>query len=566
MFSQKYKPTTQKSLFHKDVVNNIRKWIQNIEYKFETIKDVKQIIFLNGPVGCGKSVTVECLFKAYNLINVDSDNLRNADKINDALQQIINFNGITLANIDKWNHKNKKDKNNIVFIDNIELCERGIESFINLIYTRNINVPIILICNTAKYKDIFSSYKNCTFVDFKHPSLLEMSKLIIDINKEECLNLEKDMIKQIIEKSQNDIRQILFILEQWNISKTSKTSFSKFIDTIDFKYTDEDLSKKMDYIFKSKNKFDFNKAYNKFLCEPHVISNNIFQNYVNITLDSKSRVSETNKMSDKDDLDILNNMVKVMDNISYSNIIHNEIYEHQQWQLYDEYINSSCIIPTYYLQKNNEIIFKELDINHRINFNSFKDISYNFINSYNEVKNICKKNTYYSKFHINDGNINANSIFYPLNCFYIVNILLDNMKIVNIYFDTNKRGKNTTKKEKLELYNNMNDIEVKNALDKIFQIIYDYKLFEIDIDNLDKLKKDDSEIIKKNFQKINLRVLKRLLNIFTFNDNNKIFKSNIEASLQYKILEYFINKSNYNVSTINTVDEMTIDLDKIWGF
>lgn len=566
MFSQKYKPTTQKSLFHKDVVNNIRKWIQNIEYKFETIKDVKQIIFLNGPVGCGKSVTVECLFKAYNLINVDSDNLRNADKINDALQQIINFNGITLANIDKWNHKNKKDKNNIVFIDNIELCERGIESFINLIYTRNINVPIILICNTAKYKDIFSSYKNCTFVDFKHPSLLEMSKLIIDINKEECLNLEKDTIKQIIEKSQNDIRQILFILEQWNISKTSKTSFSKFINTIDFKYTDEDLSKKMDYIFKSKNKFDFNKAYNKFLCEPHVISNNIFQNYVNITLDSKSRVSETNKTSDKDDLDILNNMVKVMDNISYSNIIHNEIYEHQQWQLYDEYINSSCIIPTYYLQKNNEIIFKELDINYRINFNSFKDISYNFINSYNEVKNICKKNTYYSKFHINDCNINANSIFYPLNCFYIVNILLDNMKIVNIYFDTNKRGKNTTKKEKLELYNNMNDIKVKNALDKIFQIIYDYKLFEIDIDNLDKLKKDDSEIIKKNFQKINLRVLKRLLNIFTFNDNNKIFKSNIEASLQYKILEYFINKSNYNVSTINTVDEMTIDLDKIWGF
>ena len=567
MFSQKYKPTTQKSLFHKDVVNNIRKWIQNIEYKYETIKDVKQILFLNGPVGCGKSVTIECLFKAYNLINVDSDNLRNADKINDALQQIINFNGITLANIDKWNHKNKKDKNNIVFIDNIELCERGIESFINLIYTRNINVPIILICNTTKYKDIFSSYKNCTFIDFKHPSLLEMSKLIIDINKEERLNLEKDMIKQIIEKSQNDIRQIIFILEQWNISKASKISFVKFIDTIDIKYTDEDLSKKMEYIFKSKGKFDFNKAYNKFLCEPHVISNNIFQNYVNITLDSKLRVSETNKTSDKDDLDILNNMVKVTDNISYSNIIHNEIYEHQQWQLYDEYINSSCIIPTYYLQKNNEIIFKELDMNYRLNFNSFKDISYNFINSYNEVKNICKKNTYYSKFHINDGNINANSIFYPLNCFYIVNILLDNMKILNIYFDKNKKGKNTTKKEKLELYNNMNDIEVINALDKIFQIIYDYKLFEIDIDNLDKLKKDGDEIIKKNFQKINLRVLKRLLNIFTFDDNNKIFKSNIETSLQYKILEYLINQSNYNkVPIVNTVDDMTIDLDKIWGF
>jgi len=126
MFSVKYKPTTQKLLFHKDIVNHIRKWIQTIEYKYETTKNVKEILFLNGPVGCGKSVTVECLFKGYNLINIDSDNLRNNDRLNETLQQIVSFSSITLANIDKWNHKNKQDKNNIVFIDNIELCDRGI--------------------------------------------------------------------------------------------------------------------------------------------------------------------------------------------------------------------------------------------------------------------------------------------------------------------------------------------------------------------------------------------------------------------------------------------------------
>lgn len=560
MFSQKYKPTTQKSLFHKDIVNHIRKWIQTIEYKYETTKDVKQILFLNGPVGCGKSVTVECLFKGYNLINIDSDNLRNNDKVSEALQQVIDFSSITLANIDKWNHKNKRDKNNIVFIDNIELCERGIESFVNLIYTRNINVPIILICNTAKYKDIFSSYKNCTFIDFKNVSLLEISKLINDIDKEEQLNLEKNMVKQIIEKSQNDIRQILFILEQWNISKQSKISFTKFIESIDIKYTDEDLSKKMEYIFKPNDKFNIDKLHSKFSCEPHLISNTIFQNYANITLDY---ISQTTTISENDELDILDNMVNVIDNISFSNIIHSEIYENQQWQLYDEYIHQSCIIPTYYLHKNNENIFKKKDINCKVNFNSFKDISYNFINSYNEVKNVCKKNTYNR-----DGIIkNLNVILEPQNCFYIVDILLNNMKILNNYFDTNKKGKNTTKKEKLELYNNINDPIVKSALDKIFQIIYDYKLFEIDIDDFYKLKKGDEEIIKKYFQKINLRVLKRLLNIFTFSDNNKIFKSNIETSLQYKILEYLINNvSNNKVSVLNTVEEMTVDLDKIWGF
>jgi DNA polymerase III delta prime subunit len=562
MFSQKYKPTTQKSLFHKDIVNHIRKWIQIIEHKYETTKDVKQILFLNGPVGCGKSVTVECLFKGYNLINIDSDNLRNNDKVSEALQQIIDFSSITLANIDKWNHKNKRDKNNIVFIDNIELCERGIESFVNLIYTSNINVPIILICNTTKYKDIFSSYKNCTFIDFKNVSLLEISKLINDINKEEELNLQKDMIKQIIEKSQNDIRQILFILEQWNISKRSNISFTRFIESIDIKYTDEDLSKKMEYIFKPNDKFSVDKLHNRFSCEPHLISNTIFQNYANITLDYISQTTTT--ISDNDELDILNNMVNVIDNISCSNIIHNEIYENQQWELYNEYIHQSCIIPTYYLHKNNENIFKKKDINCKVNFNSFKDISYNFINSYNEVKNICKKNTYNNRDGINK---NLNVVLEPQNCFYIVDILLNNMKILNNYFDTNKKGKNTTKKEKLELYNNISDPIVKSALDKIFQIIYDYKLFEIDIDDFYKLKKGNEEIIKKSFQKINLRVLKRLLNIFTFSDNNKIFKSNIETSLQYKILEYLINNvSNNKVLVANTVEEMTIDLDKIWGF
>lgn len=564
MYSVKYKPTTQKLLFHKDIVNHIRKWIQLIEYKYEKIKNVKEILFLNGPVGCGKSVTVECLFKGYNLINIDSDNLRNNDRLNETLQQIVSFNSITLANIDKWNHKNKQGKNNIVFIDNIELCDRGIETFVSLVYARNINVPIILICNTTKYKDIFSSYKNCTFIDFKNVSLLELSKLISEINKTECLNLEKDMIKKIIDKSQYDIRQILFILEQWNISKGTSVLFSNFLGSIDIKYTDEDLSKKMEYIFKSNNEFNIAKLHNKFSCEPHIISNTIYQNYANITLD---HISQTTEISKKDDLDILINMEKVIDNISYSNIIHNDVYEHQRWELYNEYIHQSCIIPTYYLQQTNKTIFNNIETNYKIKFNLFKDFSYNFINSYNEVKNICKKNIYSDKFNLNKINTYFNCIFDSNNCFYIVDILLKNMIIVNKYFDTNKKGKNTTKKEKIELYNNINDSNIKTALDKIFQIIYDYKLFEIDMDDFYKLKNED-DILNKNFQKINLRVLKRLLNIFTFSDNNKIFKSNIETSLQYKILKYLIDNTDNStkVSLVNSVEEMTIDLDKIWGF
>ena len=76
MIAERYKPTTQKSLFHKDIVNHIRKWIKMIEDYADDSRSVKQILFLYGPIGCSKTVTVECLFKGYNLINVDSDNIR----------------------------------------------------------------------------------------------------------------------------------------------------------------------------------------------------------------------------------------------------------------------------------------------------------------------------------------------------------------------------------------------------------------------------------------------------------------------------------------------------------
>ena len=186
MIAAKYKPTTQKALFHKDVVNHIKKWIRMIEKDAKEDLDVKHILFIHGPIGSSKTVTVECLFKGYNLIDIDSDHLRSAEKITETISGIVGFREVTLANIEKWNHKNRKDKSNILFVDNLELCDRGIENFIETLYNKyNINIPVILVCNSSKYKEIFINYQNCTFLEFKRPSLLELTKLSNEICKNE---------------------------------------------------------------------------------------------------------------------------------------------------------------------------------------------------------------------------------------------------------------------------------------------------------------------------------------------------------------------------------------------
>ena len=579
MIIQKYKPTTQKSLFHKDIVNHIRKWIKMIEDYADDSKSVKQILFLHGPIGCSKTVTIECLFKGYNLIEIDSDNIRSTDKIVETINGIVGFRDLTLANIEKWNHKNRREKSNVLFIDNLELCDRGIENFTETLYNKqNINIPIVLACNSSKYKDIFVNYQNCTFLEFKRPSLLELTKLSNEICKNENLGLTKDQIRSIIDKSEFDIRQLLYLLEQWSIGKTLGNEFQTFLDSIQVKHTDKDLSEKLEFLANNKRKFNVSDIHILGSSEPIVISNSIYQNYISVPLDVT--------LSKTDNIKLLENYSKIMESISVSNVIHTEIYENQNWNLYNDYVTHSTVAPSYYLKKNNQIIYEsyfsdKMDIdedsqskewNDKFEFAPYKDISYNFLNSYEEVKKIVYSNIHsriLNPSHTGKSNIHIHTLFDPQSCFILVDLLLTCMDHLNEYFNKNKRGKNTTKREKLDLCKNINTDQAKISLDILVNNIYEYKLFEIDTDDflINKSKYTNDEIIQQNINKIDLRVFKRLLNIFTMSDRHKTFRSNIETSLQYKILERLVNdykdepaKLSFNINNI-----LTEELDKIWN-
>ena len=610
LITQKYKPKTQKALFHKDLVNHIRKWIKMIEDSADRNESVRQILFLYGPIGCSKTVTVECLFKSYNLYNVDSDNLRSSDKIDEIIQSTVGFRAVTLANIDKWNHKNKRDRSNIIFIDNLELCDRGIESFIDTLHNKhNTDIPVILVSNSIKHKDIFANYSNCTFLEFRRPSLLDLTKLANEIVTGEDLKLSREQILRLIERSESDVRQLLFLLDQWSVGKSMNHNFDNFIESIQIKYTDKDLSERLEYVFNHKRKFHVGDLFLTGSIEPQVLSNGIYQNYLNTPPNTDLTVTEQ--------IDLLKNYSNVADQLSYANIIHNEIYENQNWNLYNDYTFYSTVMPSYYIKHNDEILYNnfikantqnkveleqveleqveleqveleqvELEqdkilsnmkiiewVNRAYEFTPFKDISYNFLNSYQEVKRITSNNMYCKVLNpiTYSGVFGKDTLADSESLFTIVDILLKCIQNLNVYFNTNKRGKNTTKKEKLDLCDNIGTDPVKASLDFLVNTIYRYKLFEIDTDdfimNYQKYKDDKS--IKTDVNKIDLRVFKRILNIFTMDEKHKLFKSHIETSVQYKILqrlvqEYTDTQPERVSKNINTI--LTEDLDKIWNF
>jgi hypothetical protein len=561
MIAAKYKPTVQKDLFHKDVVNHIKKWIKIIEKDGKNNLDVKRVLFIHGPIGSSKTVTVECLFKSYNLIDVDVNSLSP-----ELLQCIVGFNEMTLSNVDKWNLKTNKEKSNIVLVDNLELCDKNIEIFIDLIHNKhNINVPVILISNNTKYKDVFANNNNCTFVEFKKPSLLELTKFVIEINKPEGLNLTRENIRLLVNKSEFDIRQLLFLIDQWILTQKTRFTFSDFMNSISVKNRDMDLSEKMYILFNKDNQYNFRDYFVLASSDPQGLSNSIYQNYITnstFTEDFDKRqgtsVANNTSPSSSENLNLLQNYSNIMDSISYSNIVQNEIYENQHWTLYDDYICNSTVMPSYYIKEISQIGKAN---EYELMLTPFKDISYNFINSYEEVKRITTCNLYSKSLQTHDNKQNL-AIFNSSSCFLIVQVFINCITKLNRYFDKNKRGKNTTKQEKLDLCNNMNKDDIK-WLDILVGSIYYYKLFTINeqdfILNIDKYKNDNY------IQKVDLSIFKRFLNIFTMDDSHKIFKSNVEMSIQYKLLQVLIVDNTKEKVVKQKTENMVMELSDIWN-
>jgi hypothetical protein len=611
----KYSPNTQKELFHKDICAHIRKWIVNLNN--DDILDKKKILFIYGPIGCGKSATIDILFKGFSLILIDSNELR-LEKSSGIINSIVGFNDITLSNIEKWNHSNKKQKQNIVLIDNIELCEKNIVSFIDNIHNKyKINVPIVLICNNQKYKDLFLMNKNQTFIEFSKPSLLELTKLIININEIEKLKLTKSQIIKLIEISLYDIRQIFYLLEQWKINPHN---FDTFLEIAGTKHTDIDLSDKLIYLTDNYKTFDLNYSFLLSASEPSVISNGIFQNYIDIIQFYKEKESENEQEIKEKPIEHdsgLETSLNILDNISNSNIFYSKIMEEQYWELYEDYTMYSCVIPSYYIKNisnyTNSLNEKEL----YYKMNSFKDVSYNYMNSFEEVKKISFENFISNK--INYSNIKHTDFFTGSFEFfyYFINMCITNIKIINNYFESNKKGKNTSKNEKIDLCKNITGKE-KETLDSLVQNIYDYKIFEVSIDdillnkkkylqktskkekdnnekdNTEKNKKENKnekdnnekdkntikkskkekyekfgeELIIEDVDKIDLRVFKRLLNIFTFFESSKVLKSHVEMAIKYKLFHLLLNEidEKNTIYKQNDIDSLIVELSDILNF
>jgi hypothetical protein len=566
-----YKPQNQKSLFNQTCVSEIKKFIKEL-----TSQNHKKILFLNGPTGCGKKVTMSILFKNYNLIHIDADNIRFLENISDIINGISSFGSQNLSQFEK--KPTKSHIGNILVLNNIQHCEKTLLPFLDTLYIKyNRNIPIILVCNKQQIRQRFKSEFSTTFIDFLQPTNEELKELINMVNVSHKLKLSKESIQKIIETSMYDIHQVFHILEYLQLNKhpdvvractrqdpdVVRACTSQGVnDDINIitnlqKDHDVDLHNKMEYLFDFTKEFNFQKVDELTQADSSVISNTIFQNYTKLINEFNNTVPDLVRVRDMEMLaDISNSLCNDLNDVVF------DLQNHSDTINYNSYYNIiNCVEPIYKLHENKRNVHLLEENVHSVKnekqivIENFKNYNYNNINSFEELKTL----TFNSSNNIHgdkDGNKilflhhNKNDLWILINTFTQV--------IINI----NKTLE--TKKRNIKLEENINIIKKdKNALEQVTLIvdtIWDYTLFETN-ENINKIKYNLDEIT------IDIKIFKKYINIFTFQNNSKVMKLSTENVIKHFLKEKIVHLQNERIGNnkMSEIDKLTYDLSDIWS-
>jgi dephospho-CoA kinase len=318
---------TQKNLLNKTAVSQIKILLQKAASE-------RNVIYIHGPVGSGKTTAIQVLCKSYDVLKIDPDSIRKAETSQVLLKDIINSCGI-MSWAEILSKGQKKSKKKIVVIDGIDLCEKTIKPFLEAIPEQVIRELQIILISPDPPLRFISSLSFVTTVQFIHPTKEEL----IDLTKLRNPKLSNEQIEEMIQKSEFDVRQLLTFIDNRLPSNDSKIK-------------DYDLEEKTLGIMEPNRPLD--KAFLLAGSEPTVLTWSIFNNYLSQNdLQSKlekmsvaDSVEESQTGSDLQqatDKTCLKNFEKIIDSISMS-----DTFGEQSWESSDVVSILGCVIPSFY--------------------------------------------------------------------------------------------------------------------------------------------------------------------------------------------------------------------------
>lgn len=293
MFTQKYRPACSDNIIgNKNGINNLINWIND----WDENNKIKCTL-ISGNSGIGKSLAIELVLNElkYNIIELNSDEERDKGYINSKIKPLLMM------------KKTIFNKKNVLVINDLDCSsDHGfLSSIVECI--KETKIPIICTCNDRYNQNLKTIVNYCFDIKFSKPQTMEIFKFICEIVKKEKIRIKETQIREIIENTNNDIRNILNNVQLLSCCKSS-----------DF-YKNKDLTQlnlfEMTNIMLSKSN-EIQDKYKTFWLESDIIPLMVHENYINNISKFKCEAQQLEKISSASDcisnMDLLDAKVEMI--------------------------------------------------------------------------------------------------------------------------------------------------------------------------------------------------------------------------------------------------------------
>ncbi len=312
LWVDKYKPKKVNEIIgNKSNVLKITQWLKDwYEIHVYKTKEKPKFVFggdflgakcvlVSGPPGIGKTSMVHLISESlqYDIQEMNASDERNKSTIEKKILESSQSNTL-------FKYFENKSKKVIIMdeVDGMSTSDRGgITSLISLLKISK--HPIICICNDRNKPALKSLINHCLDIRVSRPDKRDILKRMVEISNEENMNIEGDEMEKMIEKSGNDIRNVIHQLQMYSYKKQGSEGDQSLKSSDNMKK--DDLSNLS--IFESSkmilsNKTPFQTRYDLYFNDYDMTSLFIQENYLNSIPSKKEEISKLESMADASEL------------------------------------------------------------------------------------------------------------------------------------------------------------------------------------------------------------------------------------------------------------------------
>lgn len=397
----------------------------------ELVNNNNNTIIIKGSTGIGKNNILKLVAEKFNY-------KIKKYKLND--KKTITLNDFYINNIS--NKKTFLVVNKIDYVTTIN--EKKNIQELNKLANKNNNNNLIIFFFVEKTitKIVKEINKISELINLNAPTDVLLSKILKKIMKNENLNIDEDVEKNIIYQCQSDIRKLILILKDLKLTffleKINRNNYNEFLKFTNLKVRNYNINDTTKIII---NNYNYDNAFKYYNNEKVILPLMIYENFIN-----KLKLK-------KDKKNLLNTIIKISNLITWGDIIETNIYTDQNWYLQKIHGFITIITTSFYINNYDSNNYDlKINFSSDLNKTSLKNINKK---NFNNIKNIIINKSI-------DDILFINNMFYefvennniPLIVKYIKNYNLE-YKIFDIIIKVNKLKKITINSIQKKKINNL---------------------------------------------------------------------------------------------------------------